>query len=65
MIQDEAGLLGISGAAADKARAGQLMNIFCEHFAMLATVPVRYCASSCRPSLSVAFPVAPPPQMID
>lgn len=41
MIQDEKGLLGISGAAADKSRAGQLMHVFCEHFATLATVPVK------------------------
>ena len=40
MIHDETGLLGIAGAAADKARAGQLMHVFCEHFATLATVPV-------------------------
>eukprot|EP00904_Undaria_pinnatifida_P000971 jgi/Undpi1/10875/HiC_scaffold_3.g01401.m1 len=40
MIHDETGLLGIAGAAVDKARAGQLMHVFCEHFAMLATVPV-------------------------
>ncbi|CBJ31604.1 Mitochondrial Processing Peptidase alpha subunit [Ectocarpus siliculosus] len=40
MIHDETGLLGIAGAAADKLRAGQLMHVFCEHFATLATVPV-------------------------
>lgn len=40
MIHDETGLLGIAGAAADKARAGQLMHVFCEHFATLATVLV-------------------------
>lgn len=41
MIHEDNGLLGIAGAAADKTRAGHLMNIFCEHFAILATVPVR------------------------
>ncbi|CAM9090153.1 unnamed protein product [Ascophyllum nodosum] len=40
MIHDETGMLGIAGAAADKARAGQLMHVFCEHFATLAAVPV-------------------------
>ncbi len=40
MIHDETGLLGIAGAAADKVRAGELMHVFCEHFATLATVPV-------------------------
>ncbi|CAM9486741.1 unnamed protein product [Hapterophycus canaliculatus] len=40
MIHDETGLLAIAGAVADKARAGQLMHVFCEHFATLATVPV-------------------------
>lgn len=40
MIHDEAGLLGIAGAAADKGHAAQLMHIFCEHFANLAVHPV-------------------------
>lgn len=44
MIHEESGLIGIAGAAADKARAAQLLNIFCEHFAMLATIPVRHLA---------------------
>lgn len=41
MIQDETGLLGISGAVLERGRAGQLMHVFCQHFATLATVPVR------------------------
>lgn len=40
MIQDETGLLGISGATMEKNRAGTLMHVFCQHFATLATVPV-------------------------
>ncbi|CAM9328061.1 unnamed protein product [Discosporangium mesarthrocarpum] len=39
-IHDETGLLGIAGAAADKNKASQLMHVFCEHFAKLATQPV-------------------------
>lgn len=53
MMHDESGLLGIAGAAADKAKAGQLIHVFCEQFATLATVQVGDCDYS--PRLNACF----------